>query len=98
MARGEGPRVFLLDEPTTGLHLRDVAVLVGLLRRLVSAGHTVVVVEHHVELIRAADWVVDLGPGPGAQGGRVVAAGRPEQVARSKGETGQYLAESFGWK
>jgi excinuclease ABC subunit A len=95
-SRDKGARVFLLDEPTTGLHLSDVAVLVRLLRRLVAAGHTVVVVEHHLELIRAADWVIDLGPGAGDAGGRVVAAGTPAEVARSDGETGRYLARSFG--
>jgi excinuclease ABC subunit A len=91
-ARGVGPRVFLLDEPTTGLHLHDVAVLVRLLRRLVEVGHTIVVVEHHLELVREADWIIDLGPGAGDEGGRLVAQGPPREVARSNGPTGRYLA------
>jgi len=93
--RGSGPRLFLLDEPTTGLHLKDVEILVRLLDRLVDAGNTVVVVEHHLELIRAADWIVDLGPGPGAEGGRLVAQGTPCEVARSDGPTGRHLARAF---
>jgi excinuclease ABC subunit A len=94
-APGGERNVFLLDEPTTGLHLSDVAVLVRLLRRLIEAGHTVVVVEHHLDLIRAADWVIDLGPGAGAEGGRVVAQGTPAEVARSASETGRYLAREL---
>jgi excinuclease ABC subunit A len=96
VTRPDSPRVFLLDEPTTGLHLSDVAVLVRLLRRLIEEGHTIVVVEHHLELVRAADWVVDLGPGAGEAGGRLVAEGTPEEVARSEGPTGRYLAPLVG--
>ena len=93
--RGDGPRLFLLDEPTTGLHLQDVEVLVRLLDRLIQAGHTVIVVEHHLELVRAADWIIDLGPGPGEDGGRLVAQGPPREIARSNGATGRYLARAF---
>lgn len=93
---GKGARVFLLDEPTTGLHLRDVAVLVSLIRRLVDAGHTVVVVEHHLDLIRAADWVLELGPGAGKEGGRLVAAGPPDAIARESTSTARYLAREIG--
>ena len=88
-ARG---RLYLLDEPTTGLHAKDVAVLVGALHRLVDAGASVVVVEHDLELARAADWIVDLGPEAGADGGRVVGEGTPERVARLDTPTGALAA------
>src|SRR5216117_1844281 len=92
-ARG-GRRLYILDEPTTGLHLDDVRVLCRVLDRLVDAGHTVVVIEHNLELVKRADWVIDMGPGAGENGGRVVAAGTPEDVARADGSsTGRYLRE-----
>ncbi len=86
--------LFLLDEPTTGLHMADVARLVLLLRRLAARGHTVVVVEHHLDVVAAADHVVDLGPGAGEEGGRIVFQGRPEELARRAGRsaTGRHLA------
>jgi excinuclease ABC subunit A len=85
-------RLYILDEPTTGLHLDDVRVLCRVLDRLVDAGHTVLVIEHNLDVIKRADWVIDLGPGAGDQGGRIVAAGTPEDVATvSESLTARYL-------
>jgi excinuclease ABC subunit A len=83
-----------MDEPTTGLHLDDIRKLAQVFDRLVDAGHTVVVIEHHLDVIKRADWVIDLGPGAGADGGRVVAAGTPEALAQiSESATGRFLRE-----
>jgi excinuclease ABC subunit A len=91
-SRRGGRKLYLLDEPTTGLHLDDVRTLIGVLDKLVDAGHTVVVIEHHMDLIKRADWVIDMGPEGGPAGGEVVAMGTPEQVARdSRSHTGRYL-------
>lgn len=90
--RGKGHSLYLLDEPTTGLHLDDVARLLVVLQRLVEAGNTVIVVEHNLEVIKTADWVIDLGPEGGDAGGNVLATGTPEQVAQEpESFTGQYL-------
>ena len=89
-----GHALYLLDEPTTGLHPSDVELLMRQLHRLVDTGNTVVVVEHHLDVIAGADWVIDLGPGAGDQGGTIVATGTPEEVARSRrSRTAPYLAE-----
>ncbi len=92
----EGRKLYLLDEPTTGLHLDDVRVLMQVLDRLVDAGHTVLVIEHHTDVIKRADWVIDLGPEAGDDGGRIVIQGAPELVAACKAShTGRYLKEAL---
>jgi excinuclease ABC subunit A len=84
--------LYILDEPTTGLHLADIQRLLDSLNRLVDVGHTVLVIEHHLDVIKTADYVIDLGPEGGHQGGELVVAGRPEDVARcERSHTGRYL-------
>ncbi len=81
-----------MDEPTTGLHLEDIRKLAGVLDRLVDAGHTLVLIEHNLDVIKLADWIIDLGPDAGDRGGHVVAMGRPEEVAKVEGSyTGEWL-------
>jgi len=95
--RATGQTLYILDEPTTGLHYVDVKKLLEVLHTLVDQGNTVVVIEHNLEVIKTADWIVDLGPEGGDKGGRVVAQGTPEAVAKVKGSyTGQYLADYLG--
>ncbi|HEY4898166.1 MAG TPA: excinuclease ABC subunit A, partial [Candidatus Nanopelagicaceae bacterium] len=92
--RQTGRTIYVLDEPTTGLHFEDVRKLLIVLNRLVESGNTVVVIEHNLDVIKSADWVIDLGPEGGAGGGRVIAEGTPEQVAKSSvSYTGKFLAE-----
>jgi len=87
-----GSTFYILDEPTTGLHFEDVRMLLGVLHRLVDRGNTVVVIEHNLDVVKTADWIIDLGPDGGDRGGTVVAAGTPEDVARAEGShTGRYL-------
>jgi excinuclease ABC subunit A len=89
-----GRTLYILDEPTTGLHFDDVKRLLGVLGKLVEKGNTVLVIEHNLDVIKSADWVIDLGPEGGNKGGEVVAVGTPEEVAKVKRSyTGQYLAK-----
>lgn len=92
---GSDTPTIVLDEPTTGLHMADVDNLIGLLERIVDAGRTVIVIEHDLDVISRADWVIDLGPGAGAQGGRVVSQGTPAALAAEPGDslTGRHLAK-----
>ena len=92
--RSTGRTIYVLDEPTTGLHFEDVNKLLGVLKRLVESGNTVIVIEHNLDVIKSSDWVIDMGPEGGFRGGTVVAEGSPEDVAKVKASyTGQYLAE-----
>jgi excinuclease ABC subunit A len=92
--RSTGRTIYVLDEPTTGLHFEDVNKLLGVLKRLVESGNTVIVIEHNLDVIKSSDWVIDMGPAGGFRGGTVVAEGTPEEVAQVKESyTGQYLAE-----
>jgi len=88
-----GRTVYILDEPTTGLHFHDVARLLEVLQRLTDAGNTVIIIEHNLDVIKCADWLLDLGPEGGDRGGQLIASGTPEQVAKNeKSYTGQFLA------
>jgi excinuclease ABC subunit A len=90
--RSTGRTLYILDEPTTGLHFHDVAQLLDVLHELVDQGNTMIVIEHNLEVVKTADWIVDMGPEGGDAGGEVVAQGTPEQIARNpKSYTGQHL-------
>jgi excinuclease ABC subunit A len=90
--RSTGKTLFILDEPTTGLHFADIELLLRVLDRLKNQGNTIVVIEHNLDVIKTADWIIDLGPEGGSDGGSIVAAGTPEDVAKvSNSFTGQFL-------
>ena len=90
--RSTGKTLFVLDEPTTGLHFADIELLLTVLDRLKNQGNTVVVIEHNLDVIKTADWIIDLGPEGGSGGGQIIATGTPEEVAKvSNSFTGQYL-------
>ena len=90
--RDTGKTLYILDEPTTGLHFHDIEQLLAVLHRLRDHGNTVVVIEHNLDVIKTADWIVDLGPEGGSGGGQIIAAGTPEEVAKIKGShTGHFL-------
>ena len=92
--RSGGKKLYIMDEPTTGLHLEDIRKLAGVLDRLVDAGHTLILIEHNLDVIKLADWVIDLGPDAGDRGGQVVAIGRPEEIVRVEAShTGRWLRD-----
>ena len=94
--RSTGKTLYILDEPTTGLHMADVDKLISILQRLASGGNTIVVIEHNLDVIKSADYIVDLGPEGGDEGGLVIALGTPEQVAETAGSyTGIYLKKAL---
>jgi len=98
--RDTGKTLYVLDEPTTGLHFEDIKVLMNVLNKLVDKGNTVLIIEHNLDVIKMADWIIDMGPEGGDRGGRIVCEGTPEEVAQcAKSYTGQYLKEElFGKK
>ena len=92
--RATGKTLYILDEPTTGLHIADVHRLVDILHRLVDTGNTIVVIEHNLDLIKTADYIIDLGPEGGDNGGEIIATGTPEQVVKNdRSYTGKFLAK-----
>ena len=91
--RKSGHKLYVMDEPTTGLHLEDIRKLAGVMSRLVEHGHTLVLIEHNLDVIKLADWIIDLGPEGGDAGGRVIAMGRPEEIVLNpSSHTGSWLA------
>ena len=94
--RDTGRTLYILDEPTTGLHFQDIGLLLGVLQRLADHGNTIVVIEHNLDVIKTADWIVDLGPEGGGGGGEIVATGTPEQVAKvAASHSGRFLKSAL---
>ena len=90
--RDTGKTLYVLDEPTTGLHFEDIKVLMSVLNKLVDKGNTVLIIEHNLDVIKMADWIIDMGPEGGDRGGQIVCQGTPEEVAQcAESYTGQYL-------
>ena len=94
--RDTGKTLYILDEPTTGLHFEDIRILMDVLQRLVDRGNTVIIIEHNLDVIKLADWIIDMGPEGGRKGGQVLTTGTPEQIAKSKkGYTPQFIRKLF---
>jgi excinuclease ABC subunit A len=92
----DGRSLYILDEPTTGLHFADIRKLLSVLNQLVTSGNTVIIIEHNLDVVKSADYLVDLGPGGGEFGGKIIATGTPEQVSQQPDSfTGQYLKKMF---
>jgi excinuclease ABC subunit A len=93
---GTGKTLYILDEPTTGLHFEDVKMLLSVLNKLVDKGNTVIVIEHNLDVIKTADWIIDLGPEGGNEGGYIVGEGTPEEMSKNpKSFTGEYLVKEL---
>ncbi|MEF9931002.1 MAG: excinuclease ABC subunit UvrA, partial [Bacteroidales bacterium] len=95
--RGTGNSIYILDEPTTGLHFHDIKILLGVLQKIVDQGNTVVIIEHNLDVLKSVDYLIDLGPNGGVGGGRIIATGTPEEVSQNpQSFTGQFLNETLG--
>lgn len=94
--RDTGSTLFILDEPTTGLHFEDINTLLGVFNRLVDKGNTVLVIEHNLDVVKSADYVIDMGSAGGSEGGRIIATGTPEEIAAGDSPTSEFLREELG--